>query len=228
MSDSKPPVGTFGSFATAVVDGPLDARFALFLGPGTLSAVELMAGKTLWSYLHGTPRHPVADPIAFDNKVFLQLDKWCTMIEMVGTEPKVLWKSNSLSGYLPSPVLLDGYLYCTQCPPENSTAWDTWSVMSRWDLPFRCVDWKTGKVVWETKMKSASLMAADGKLIILEISGTLHIAEATPSSYQELSQADVFASQNKPRAFATPPVLCNGRIYCRNFAGELICIDVSK
>jgi len=24
------------------------------------------------------------------------------------------------------------------------------------------------------------------------------------------------------------PVLCNGRIYCRSYWGELVCIDVSK
>jgi hypothetical protein len=30
------------------------------------------------------------------------------------------------------------------------------------------------------------------------------------------------------RRFYTPPVLCNGLIYCRNYAGELICIDVRK
>jgi hypothetical protein len=28
--------------------------------------------------------------------------------------------------------------------------------------------------------------------------------------------------------FRTPPVLCNGRLYCRNYSGDMICIDVSK
>jgi hypothetical protein len=37
--------------------------------------------------------------------------------------------------------------------------------------------------------KTVSLMAADGKLIMLENDGTLHIAEATPASYQEISQS---------------------------------------
>ena len=227
VADSKPSA-TYGSFASTVVGGPMDSKIALFLGPGTLSGVEVRSGKTLWSYLHGTPSHPVADPIAYENKVFLQLDEWCTLLEIGGTGPKVLWQNPSLCGALPTPVLVNGYLYGTNCPPEDIGQWDSWGVMSRFAMPFRCVDWTTGKVVWEKTMKSSTLMAADGKLIILELNGMLHIVEATPSSYRELSQADVFAGQNKPRAFATPPVLCNGRIYCRNYAGDLICIDVSK
>jgi hypothetical protein len=73
-----------------------------------------------------------------------------------------------------------------------------------------------------------SLMAADGKLIILEADGTLRIAEATPTGYKEISSGDVLEGERKLRQFWTPPVLCNGKIYCRNFAGDLVCIDVSK
>jgi len=47
-------------------------------------------------------------------------------------------------------------------------------------------------------------------------------------SYKEISSADVLDGEKKPRNFWTPPVLCNGRIYCRNYAGDLVCIDVSK
>jgi len=71
-------------------------------------------------------------------------------------------------------------------------------------------------------------MAADGKLIILTEQGTLSIAEATPSGYQEISSCDVFGGEKKIRRFWTPPVLCDGKIYCRNYAWELICIDVSQ
>jgi len=58
--------------------------------------------------------------------------------------------------------------------------------------------------------------------------GTLYIAEASPEGYKELSECDVFGGKRKQRKFWTPPVLCDGRIYCRNYAGELLCIDVSR
>jgi hypothetical protein len=82
--------------------------------------------------------------------------------------------------------------------------------------------------MWEKEMKMVSLMAADSKLIILEENGSLHIAEATPSEYQEITSCDVLEGEQKPRTFYTPPVLCNGKIYCRNFAGDLVCINVSN
>jgi hypothetical protein len=77
-------------------------------------------------------------------------------------------------------------------------------------------------------MVTSSLIAADGKLIILEEDGTLHIAEATPSMYEEMSNCDVLWGEQKPRRFWTPPVLYKGKIYCRHYGGDLVCIDVSK
>ncbi len=82
--------------------------------------------------------------------------------------------------------------------------------------------------MWEKKMKPVQLISANGKLIILEQIGTLHIAEAQPSGYTELSSGDVAENEPRPGRFYTNPVLCKGKIYCRNLAGDLICIDVSK
>lgn len=75
-------------------------------------------------------------------------------------------------------------------------------------------------------MEYSTLIAADGKLIIMESNGTLRIAEASPAAYREFSSADVLAGANRPRRFVTAPVLCGGLIYCRNYAGDLVCIDV--
>jgi hypothetical protein len=91
------------------------------------------------------------------------------------------------------------------------------------------VEWETGKLMWESEpMSSTTLTAVDGKLILLESNGTLRIAEASPEGYREISSADVLAGEKRPRRFVTAPVLCRGRIYCRNFTGDLICVDVSK
>jgi outer membrane protein assembly factor BamB len=77
-------------------------------------------------------------------------------------------------------------------------------------------------------MKTVSVTGAGGKLLLLGLDRTLRIAEASTDAYRELSSADVLAAASKPRLFVTPPVLCAGRIYCRNYAGDLVCIDVSK
>jgi len=63
---------------------------------------------------------------------------------------------------------------------------------------------------------------ADGKLIILSEAGKLVIAEASPDKYKEISSAQVLSGK-----CWTVPVLANGRIYARNAAGRLVCVDVS-
>ena len=150
------------------------------------------------------------------------------MLETKGTDPQEIWNNTKLNTAMATAVLVDGYLYGTHKPIEYFVMPDDWSTMLRLDWPVRCIDAKTGAVIWEKSMKHVSLIAADGKLIMLGNDGTLRIAEATPSSYKELSSVDVFGGEKRPRIFATPPVLCNGKIYCRNYAGDLVCIDVSK
>ena len=75
---------------------------------------------------------------------------------------------------------------------------------------------------------SVSFMVADGKLIVLNDKGILSIAEASPRGFVVISSGDVLAGEKTKRFFWTSPVMCNGLIYCRNFAGELVCIDVRK
>jgi hypothetical protein len=56
----------------------------------------------------------------------------------------------------------------------------------------------------------------------------LHIIEASPAEYREISSADVLGGAKRPRRFAVPPVLCGGMIYYRNYASDLVFIDVCK
>ena len=51
---------------------------------------------------------------------------------------------------------------------------------------------------------------------------------AIPEGFKVIASCDVLQGEKKPRVFWTPPVLCNAKIYCRNFAGDLVCIDVSN
>ena len=80
----------------------------------------------------------------------------------------------------------------------------------------------------EGEHECLTLTAANGTLIILDDQGTSRTAEASPEGFKEIARCDVLQGANKSRQFWTPPVLCNAKIYCRNFAGDLVCIDVSK
>jgi outer membrane protein assembly factor BamB len=200
----------------------------LFAGPRYVHAVEVNSGRELWRYEHGEKTHLIADPIVLENELFLSLSESCVMLEMSETGVEEVWSSTELNVILATPVLINKYLYGTHWPVEVFVSSYDWGGMLRVDWPFRCVSWETGEVMWEHSMKSASLTAAGEMLIVLELDGTLRIVEATPSSFTERYRVDVLCGEETKRLFATPPVLLDGKIYCRNHPGELICIDVSE
>ena len=79
----------------------------------------------------------------------------------------------------------------------------------------------------------ASLLIADGKLVVLTETGRLHIAMASPDGYHELAQAAILnapVDQEKTTKgkFWTPPVLCRGLVFCRNDQGDLICVSLRQ
>ncbi|MCX7827051.1 MAG: PQQ-like beta-propeller repeat protein, partial [Verrucomicrobiae bacterium] len=67
-----------------------------------------------------------------------------------------------------------------------------------------------------------SLMLADDKLIVLTETGELIICKAQPTRFESLARAKVLDG----RCWVVP-VLANGRLYCRNNQGTLVCLDLS-
>ena len=207
-----------GYHATPVLYNHEGDRHALLFSGTGLSSVEVDTGKQLWFYEWGRSGTAYcADPIVIEDKVFISagymIDKG-TLLEIAGNVPRVIWENENMGSEFSTCVYVDGYLYGSNGDHGRL-------------CPFRGIDVKTGDIVWEKEMKMASLIAADGKLIILEEDGTLHIAEAAPSSYQEISSGDVLEGEKKRRMFWPPPVLYKGKIFVRNYLGDLICIDVS-
>ena len=49
------------------------------------------------------------------------------------------------------------------------------------------------------------------------------VAPATPASFKPTARAQVLGGK-----CWTAPVLANGRIYCRNGRGDVVCVDVRK
>ena len=66
-------------------------------------------------------------------------------------------------------------------------------------------------------------MLANGKLIIQGEKGDVVIAEPSPTGFKELARAKVLTGK-----CWVVPVLANGRLYVRNNAGDLICLDLTN
>ncbi len=224
--DDPMPRGTFGSYATPVVLVTGGIRCALFLGPGALISVDVATGKKLWSFPHEDPVHPTADPVVTGDSVFIALDTRSVLLRAAPGAPLLVWESSVFSTWLSPPVLVNGFLYGSIIPAGTGAALGSWDTIRAYGLPFRCVELKSGRLMWEKDMNYVSLMAADGKLIMIELDGTLHVAEATPAAHKEIAVSRVLSGGKGPRVFGAPPVLCNGRLYCRNMFGDLVCIDM--
>ncbi|MEM8933550.1 MAG: PQQ-binding-like beta-propeller repeat protein, partial [Acidobacteriota bacterium] len=115
-----------------------------------------------------------------------------------------VWQSNVLRTHFNSSVLIDGKIYGF----DNAT--------------LKCIDPTTGEALWAQRrgLGKGSLIAADGRLIVLTENGTLKIVEATPEKYHELASHPVLTGRSW-----TEPTLADGRVYLRN-REEIVALDL--
>ena len=87
-----------------------------------------------------------------------------------------------------------------------------------------CLDPATGKLLWsEPRIGTGGITAANGILIVLTDRGQLMTGRIDRSKWERISQTQAVGGK-----CWTTPVLSNGRIYCRNSDGDLVCLDVRK
>ncbi len=180
----------------------------LLFSKDTLICVNGKTGKPQWSSPWQT-KYDVnaADPILIGkNNVFISsgYGKGCAMLKTTSRGVSAVWQNTNMRNHVGSCVLHDGHLY----------GFD--------DKTLACIDVEQGDTKWtQAGLGKGGMMLADGKLIILsEQGGNLVIAEASPKAFVEIARAQVLDGHTW-----TPPVLANGRIYCRNDAGAIACVD---
>jgi outer membrane protein assembly factor BamB len=214
---------TGSEYATPLLYTQNNKRYAAVFNTLGLSSVDVGTGEPSWTHPWPPEDYPLwvntADPILFDGKIFISTgyEVGCALLDISSGTPKVLWRNKNMNNHFSTCVLIDGFLYGCHGQAGFGSG-----VM-------RCLDVKNGKVAWEKNFKEpVCLSAADRKLLILTDRGKLHIAEASPKSYQEIASARIFEISNMKIQCWTPPVLCGGRIYIHELSGRLICVDVRR
>lgn len=198
-------------YASPVVTGEGGKRSVIVFGAKTVGATDLMTGRKRWDHPWVTSYNVnAADPIVVDGNVLITsgYGRGGSLLNVSGDKPVVLWESKNMASHFSTPVIREGYAYGGS---GNTGKGDV-----------RCVEVKSGEVKWESNgIGYASMVLADGKLLMLGDKGTLAIAEATPVQYKELWKEKVLDG-----TCWTVPTLCDGLIYCRNDKGRLICLDL--
>ncbi len=174
--------------------------------------VDAASGKMLWQYPWKTQYGVnAADPIVFDGQVFISsgYKKGATLIKLGGSAPEKIWENKLMRSQFNSCVLVDGYLY----GPDGNDGDKG---------PLKCIELKTGDVKWQhPAFGVGGVTVADGKFIALSARGELMVAPVSAEKFAPISTAQVLGG----RCWTTP-VLANGRIYCRNATGDIVCLNV--
>ncbi len=169
-------------------------------------------GKKQWGYPWKT-KYGVnsADPILLGDKVFISsgYDRGCALLKVDGAKITKIWENKNMCNHFNACVLIDGYLYGFSGNTGRGT--------------LRCLEMATGKMKWEEKSFGGfgALQAIGKKLLIISNQGELVVADSNPENFTEIARAQVTG----PKCWTTP-VLSNGRVYCRNSRGDLICLDL--
>ncbi len=132
---------------------------------------------------------------------------------------KPQWTSRELCNDVVSSVLHEGNLYGFDLKQLQSSKHRA----SRG--AFKCVDWSTGKLRWATDdVGHASVIVADGKLLLLNDTGSLVLARADATAYQELARVSLF---DDDEICWTPPALWQRRLFVRS-PSRAVCLFLGK
>jgi outer membrane protein assembly factor BamB len=194
-------------YATPQPYGEGDANLAVF-GGKCIYGVALKDGHELWRLPWKVEAGiNVSQPIIDKNRVFISsgYGVGAALLDISGKEPQVIWQNKNMRNHFNSCVLWQGLIYG---PDDNQLC---------------CMSYDTGEVKWtDRSVGKGSVTMADGKLIVMSEKGELMVAEASPAGFKPMSRTQVLSGK-----CWTTPVLANGRIYCRNAKGDVVCLDVS-
>jgi len=177
-------------------------------------------------------------PVVVGNEVFIS-ETYQIGSSLLSVKPNhydVVWKDDTrvrekaMKTHWNTSVYHDGYLY--GCSGRNPP-----------DADLRCVEWKTGKVMWVEQQPAAtrersSLMYVDGHFVCLGEFGSLRLLKANPKHYEEVSQVVLAREESDARRDAifgpqpllkypawAAPILSHGLLYVRG-DDRLVCLEL--
>jgi len=178
----------------------------VFLGGGAVTGLDPATGAILWSHPHdpGNDLNCTTPLFGADNVLFLssayQAGSRALQLRETteGTEVTELWFTNRVRFMFLSAIRVGDFVYGTtgDFGPAFLTA----------------LNIKTGESAWQVRgFARASLLYADGKMIVMNEDGDLALARLTPTGAEILSRAKIFDTVTW-----TAPTLVGTTLYARD------------
>ena len=192
----------------------LDGKWCVVaLTPAAAFGVDAATGQEVWRHpWKASPQSSATAPLVCGQHVFVSASeskKTGLLLRVADGKTSVVWENRNMMNYFNASVFHNGHLYGVHSldhHPKNSS--------------LRCVELSTAKVQWEKDgVGLGGLILAGQRLLVLTDKGELVAAEATPEAYKEIGRAKVLDGN-----CWNAPVLCEGRIYCRNHRGDIVCL----
>lgn len=204
---------SYSSPVATTLDGE---RHVIFVTRLNVVSIDPDYGGIRWSFPFGERGTTVnaASPVVFDGHVFVTASYGigATFSRFGKKSVQQLWANDeTLSSQYITCVVHEGLLYGSHGRADGALA----------DL--RCFEPKSGKIRWTDELfGTASLILADGKLILVRDDGTLVLVKASPEKYEELGRAQVLDTTTRAL-----PALAGGRLYVRD-TRTLKCLELGR
>ncbi len=173
-------------------------------GSGVMG-LDTRTGNINWQHNPGYKQRSLGSPAFVDGKFFCTFGsggggKETAVLDLKGGKPEPLpFEVTKGLPYVPSPLVVDGYLY----------------LLGDGGI-LQCVDWKSGKVVYEERLEGvkgsskffSSPVYADGKIYCGSQQGDVIVVKAGPK-FERLSATSLGSPIN------ATPAIGHGRVYVR-------------
>ncbi len=200
-----------GGYATPVPFGSGQDRRVAIVAWRTLEVVRVSDGQSVWSFPWKTQYDiNASDPIIAGD--LIHISSGCghgnALLKITDGKPSVVWENKELQTHIASCIAWQDCVYGIH---DNASGSE-----------LQCLDWNTGKLKWANpQFGKGTILLADGKLIGMTDKGELLVAQPDPGEFKVISRAQVLGGK-----CWTVPTLANGRLYCRNAKGDIVCLDV--
>jgi outer membrane protein assembly factor BamB len=194
-------------------------RMYVYCGSGGVAGISADDGQILWEYAGWTIRIAnVPTPVEVgEGQVLLTggYNAGCMLLKLTGQDGKIAaeavfrLKPEVFGAPQHTPIFYQGYIYGV-----------------RQDGQLVCLE-PSGKVAWTSgsdhRFGLGPYIIADGLIYVMNDSGVLTLAEATPKGFVQLAEAKVLAG---PESWG-PMAIVSGRLIVRDL-NRMVCLNVAQ